>query len=105
MNEQLYIIPHFKDDKLVKTHLARTYPFSFGSLNPDIEMLCLRNIPIWLHNCECPTKCNGDCEGRPADVEWAEYWDKFFNEVTCKTCLHIAKNGFCKVGGNRHDRH
>lgn len=106
MTEQLYIIPYFKKDKLAKTHLklakthlarthlARVYPFAFGQLHPEIEKLCLPNLPIWLHNCECPEKCTGECDGIAADTEWAEYWDEFFNKVTCETCLRIARYGY-----------
>lgn len=94
MNDRLYIIPYFdKHDKLIKTHLARACPSQFGRTEPDIEKLCLPNIPIWLHNCDCPAKCNGDDCGVEADTRFAEYWDSFFNEVTCQTCLRIARYG------------
>ena len=89
MNDNLYIIPHFdKHGKVIKTHLARA---SNGSI---IEMLCLPNMYIWLHNCECPTKCtDGDC-GTEATTDFAEHWDSYFNEVTCQTCLRIARWGY-----------
>lgn len=86
MENRLYIIPHFKDDKVVKTHLAK------GD-SQWLETLCLPNIGIWLHNCECPTKCSDEDCGTEADIKWAEYWDGFFNEVTCQTCLRIARDG------------
>lgn len=95
INNKLYIIPRFdKNGEVVKTHLARVTPFQFGRILPYIEMLCLPNIPIMLHNCECPAKCNGDCDGIEADIKWAEYWDVSFNEVTCPTCLRIARWGY-----------
>lgn len=89
---RLYIIPKFnKEGEVTKTHFARVAPCQFGTA---IEKLCLPNIAIWLHNCECPAKCNGECDGTVAHQDWAESWDEFFNEVTCETCLRIARFGY-----------
>lgn len=95
MNENLYIIPRFnKKGEVVKTHLARAsrvFLFLDGN-NPVIEKLCLRNVPILLCTCGCFAKC--DCDGTEARLDWAEYWDKYFNEVSCPTCLKIARDGY-----------
>lgn len=79
--ERLYFIGNIGSGKL--KHLA--YINRFEDL---VHTLCLQNIPVYF-SWDCESKKAGDlCE---AGRNEAEEWDKYFEEVTCPTCLQKAR--------------
>ncbi|KKN31845.1 hypothetical protein LCGC14_0819690 [marine sediment metagenome] len=75
--EQLYIIGSSRPGK---THLAYVDRYA-----DCVSQVCLPNIPVMaVHTCD------DDDGGFPAGRTQVEEWDKYYNEVTCATCLKRA---------------
>ncbi len=85
--DRFYIVPGTKG----KTHLGFLQR-DCGAYQSALYFLCFRGLPMEVAVGPC-----GDSFIRDCTQEDAEYFDQFYNEVNCPTCLKIARGNDSQV--------